>query len=72
MSIAYPDSLICQLHKKIIMRYRFLFCMVSSQLPNTIEEAPEQEPMVIMSSCDEIGEEQLKDKELRPVIIFSI
>jgi len=38
------------------MRYRFLFCIVLSQLPNTSEEAPEQEPMVIISSCDEIGE----------------
>ena len=34
--------------------------LVSSQLPDTIKETLEQKPMVMQSSSDGIGEEQLK------------
>ena len=44
--------------------------LVSSQLPDTIEEALEQDPIVVQNSSNGNGEEQLKDKELRPMILY--
>ena len=44
--------------------------LVSCHLPDTIEEALEQDPMVVQNSSNGIGEEHLKDKELRPIILY--
>ena len=44
--------------------------LLSSQLRDTIEEALEQEPMDEQRNSDGIDEEQLKDNELRPIILY--
>jgi len=44
--------------------------LVSSKLPDTIEATLEQEPMTRQFSDGGISEEQFKDQDLRPIILY--
>jgi len=44
--------------------------LVSSKLPDTIAATLEQEPMTRQFSDDGISEEQFKDHDLRPIILY--